>query len=145
MVRALALVLTFALVGCMTEAPPAPMAQAVPGAATITVTRSSAPYAAIAAANVDINGVHSADLYIGQSYSASVRPGPTVITASMRLYPGRYSVKFNAVAGGNYHFAIEPRYEVITSGMMLGAVGQAVDYAANSDDHNGAFKIVQTP
>lgn len=132
--------LLLALGGCTTDSVvPSAVAPAA-GQASLTITRSHDLVAVAAPASVDMNGAKFADLALGQSYSAPVRPGPTVLTATCLCGPGRYSVSFNAEAGKNYHFLVSPRGAQVAAQVTGGLIGVAVDTATNGDK-SGTFQI----
>jgi hypothetical protein len=119
--------LALALAGCMTDAP-APLAvSAVPGQATITISRSSSLVYAGAPATVTLNGVKIADLGVGQSYSGAVAPGPAVLTALAWSSPGASSLRVPLEAGKVYRFVVSPRPENTTAGMLGGMSAQAAE------------------
>jgi hypothetical protein len=130
--------------GCAAQ-PTLPLVNAVaPGQARITVTREALPgppviiddingghVAETAAALVDVNDTHVADLAPGQTYVGGVPPGPTSVTATGTGNPGHYMVKFNAVAGKTYAFQVAPRAEASrTVAMVMGALPAAIEATA---------------
>jgi len=142
--------------GCAAQ-PAAPLVNAVaPGQARITITREALPgppvviddingghVAEVAAAAIDVNDAHVADLVPGQTYIGGVAPGPTSVTATGTGYPGHYTVKFNAVAGKTYAFQVAPRTDAShTVAMIMGALPAAIEATAKGDE-GGLYKITQ--
>jgi len=128
-----------ALASCTESNAPSEVASA-PGQTSLTITRSHDLMAVAAPASVDVNGAKFADLALGQSYTAPLRPGPTVLTATCWCGPGRYSVSFNAEAGKIYRFLISPRGAQLAAQVTGGLIGVAVESGANGD-RSGTFQI----
>jgi hypothetical protein len=150
--------------GCAAQ-PAAPLVNAVaPGQVRITVTRETPPgppviiddingghVAETAAALIDVNDAHVADLQPGQSYVGGVPPGPTSVTATGTGEPGHYVVKFNAVAGKTYAFQVSPRADAsrkaaLIAGSLAGPVGVlagAAMEASAKGEAGGPFKLTQ--
>lgn len=146
--------------GCSTQ-PAAPLVNAVaPGQARITITREAPPgppviiddidgghVAEAAAALIDVNDAHVADLQPGQTYIGGVPPGPTSVTATSTAEPGHYVVKFNAVDA----FQVSPRADAsrkaaLIAGSLAGPVGVlagAAMEATAKGEAGGPFKITQ--
>jgi hypothetical protein len=134
------LALLLAVAGCTTDSIAPSAVVSAPGQASLTITRSHDLVAVAAPASVDVNGAKFADLALGQSYSGTIRPGPTVLTVTCWCGPGRYNVKFNAEPGRSYSFLVSPRGEQVAAGMVGGMIGVAMDTAANGEQ-SGTFKI----
>lgn len=100
------------------------------------------PYAAIAGADVALNGSKIASLALGQSYSGAVAPGPNVLTVSCWCGPGSYSASFTAAPGQRYAFTVAPRWTAAGAAAAGGIVGVAADAAANGD-RSGPFVITE--
>lgn len=142
--------------GCAAQ-PTLPLVNAVaPGQARITITREALPgppviiddingghVAETAAALIDVNDTHVADLAPGQTYVGGVSPGPTSVTAAGTGNPGHYTVKFNAVAGKTYAFQVAPRAEASrTVATVMGALPAAIEATAKGDV-GGPYKLTQ--
>jgi hypothetical protein len=112
----------------------------MPGMARLTLTRSHDLVAVAAPAGVDVNSAKFADLALGQSYSGTIRPGPTVLTVTCWCGPGSYSVKFNAEPGKSYRFLVSPRGAQVVADVASGLIGVAMDTAYNGDK-SGTFQI----
>ena len=140
--------------GCAAQ-PAAPLVNAVaPGQARITITREALPgppviiddingghVAEVAAALIDVNDTHVADLAPGQTYIGGVPPGPANVTATGTAEPGHYTVKFDAVAGKTYAFQVAPRTDATRRvAMMAGLAGYLIEAAAKGET-GGPFKI----
>src|ERR1700740_671626 len=103
------LVVVACCAGCASQ-PAVPLVSAVaPGQARISIKRTDEGPSWSAAAQIEINGAHVAELAPGQSYTGGVRPGPVSMTAKANMDIGLYVVKFNAVAGRTYAFEVAKR------------------------------------
>lgn len=126
--------------GCASQ-PAAPLVSAVaPGQARIAIKRTDEGPSWGAAAQIEINGAHVAELAPGQSYTGGVPPGPVSMTAKANMDIGQYVVKFNAVAGKTYAFEVSKRGAQTAAAILGGAAGMIIEAAA-SGDQSGAFKI----
>jgi hypothetical protein len=142
------LTLLLPLAGCMTDQPAPSVIAGAPGMAMLTVSRPVAMYGLAVNAEVTLNGAHFASLGSSETYSASVPPGPAVLTVSCWCSPGSYTVKFDAETGKTYAFAVSPRGEQFAAGMagaVVGGgfgslVGVGMDTSANGEQ-SGTFQI----
>lgn len=119
--------LALACAACNTDSTQIPSVAAVPGQASLTITRSSDLMYMGAPAAVDLNGARIADLSVGQSYSGNVPPGMAVLAVSAWSAPGSSSLRFNLEPGKSYRFVVTPRGAQMAAGMAGGIVGQAVE------------------
>lgn len=127
--RLLAVLSSLAIAGCTTAGnvqPPSPTVAAGPRAG-IAITRPAELLYYGAPATVEVNGQQVANLSAGESYSGSVRPGPTTITVSNWSSPGHSSYRFNAAAGKTYRFQVKPRSANLMAGFAAGFVGQVIE------------------
>jgi hypothetical protein len=96
---------------CTSVPPPEPPVK--PGMAQIILHRSGNQILE-GMATVEINGSDTINLFItSKIYTSDITPGPTVIAAYNYVIPGRYVLKFTAVAGKVYHFRVAPRGETV--------------------------------
>jgi hypothetical protein len=143
--------------GCAAQ-PALPLVNAVaPGQARITITREALPgppviiddingghVAETAAALIDVNDAHVADLAPGQTYIGGVPPGPTSVTTTGTGEPGHYVVKFDAVAGKTYAFQVAPRTDATRrAALVFGGLPGVVMEAAAKGEAGGPFKLTQ--
>ncbi len=91
--------------------------------------------------HIAVNGVQTADLAPGQTYTGGMRAGPVSVTASMSLDMGQYTVRFNAVPGKTYAFQVTRRTERVIEGLIGGLAAVAIDTVANGEQ-SGEYKIV---
>ncbi|HEY9103976.1 DUF2846 domain-containing protein [Chitinimonas sp.] len=68
-------------------------------------------------------------------------PGTQVLAADLADSPGACKVTLETEAGKEYFFEVRPRSEAITSGLMLGVLGQALE--SSGKVCGGAFSIEQ--
>ena len=144
------LLLLLLLGACTTTGTPAPppVAAIPPGMAGVTVTRASGLYGGLAALHVHVNGQKVADLQVGESYVAPVRPGSVNVTITMFGAPGSDTVNFTAHAGQRYKFAVGAREGVMAGTVIGAAVLGPVGAVAGGAIGGGSifpFQIVQAP
>ncbi len=138
--RAVTLLALVVLTACVTN-DTAPTVLAVgPGQASIAISRTNGWYASGVPVDLEVNGAKLTSLAIGGSYTGPLPPGPVTLTATCWCGPGRYTVRFDAVAGKRYTFEVSPREEQFGSQLVFGVVGLAADTIANQDT-SGTFKI----
>jgi hypothetical protein len=151
MVRGAYLALLLLLGACQTTETPAPppVAAIPPGMASMTITRADAYYGRLVPIHVEVNDHKVADLKVGETHVAPVRPGPIAIAISAFGVPGREIHNFTAQAGKRYNFVIRPREGVMTGAVvgaaLLGPVGTIVGQAATTGGTLHVFEIVHAP
>lgn len=87
---------------------------------------------------MEVNGEQVVNLGVGETYKGSIRPGPTVISASAWSSPGRSTYSFNAKAGKVYRFQVYPRSSNLVAGLAAGVWGQVIE-------GGGSFEVRPLP
>lgn len=119
---AMFLALLFPVTGssAASTAQPAPS----PPQSIITVLRSQDKLYEAIPAIVELNETRAAALGVGQSFSRTVRSGPTTLTVSAPSMPGRSTFRFSAEPGIPYRFLVSPRAQDVQSKLISGIVTQ---------------------
>ena len=126
-----------ALGGCASAPDAAP--EAIPaGMAQLNVTRPSDWLYAAVKATVEVNGARVGDIARDDGYAASIRAGPTTVSAFAASPPGRYTVSFNAEPGKPYRLVVSPRREGYIPPVGSDKIGSS-DFTVTEND--GAFRI----
>ncbi len=110
-----------------------------PGKARIKIQRSSTIVYAGCPATIMRGSEKVADIANGGQALFDVPAGATVIETSCWSYPGKFSVKFTAVAGQQYAMELAPREGSIGTAVLFGAIGGALDASVN--ENSGAFEL----
>jgi len=142
-VRAIQVVVLSMLVGltaCVTNDTAPTVLPVARGQASVTISRPNGWYGAVVAVDIQANGVKFASIPAGGSFTGPVPPGPVTLTATSWSSPGRYTIRFNAVAGRQYAFEVSGRDEQVVAGVAFGLIGVMADTVIN-EETSGAFKI----
>ena len=114
----------------------------------MTITRGPGWYGSAVSVAVEVNQQKVADLQVGESHVAPVRPGPVTVSITMFGAPGRETTNFTAQAGRRYKFTVGPRDGVLAGSVigagLLGPVGAVAGGAVGGGSFY-PFQIVQTP